>query len=118
MLCLRHPPNSLLSLSACLSICSYEQLLVASEQLADQLRASSSLPASSSRDGPRIGVYAEPSPGYVAGTWAAWMAGGIAVPLSPSHPPQELQYVMQDAGVSTVSSGQFKGDQWQGGGLT
>jgi len=41
---------------------------------------------------------------YVASTWAAWMCGGIAVPLATSHPAQELQYVLEDAGVSAVSS--------------
>ncbi|KAF6260638.1 hypothetical protein COO60DRAFT_1684228 [Scenedesmus sp. NREL 46B-D3] len=39
---------------------------------------------------------------YVAATWATWMAGGVAVPLAVSHPPQELEYVIRDAGVSAV----------------
>jgi malonyl-CoA/methylmalonyl-CoA synthetase len=80
--------------------CSYEQLLTASEKLAEQL--ASSLPAARGTDGPRVGVYAEPGAGYVAATWATWMAGGIAVPLAVSHPSHELQYVLQDAGVSGV----------------
>lgn len=82
-------------------LCSYEQLLGASDKLASQL--SRVLPAATGADGPRIGVYAEPGPGYVAATWASWMAGGIAVPLAVSHPPEELQYVMEDAGISMVS---------------
>lgn len=89
-----HPPSR----GACLS--SYAHLLAASEKLAEQLIPA--LPASRGADGPRIGVYAEPGAGYVAATWASWMAGGIAVPLAVSHPPQELQYVLEDAGVSRV----------------
>jgi malonyl-CoA/methylmalonyl-CoA synthetase len=84
-----------------LPINSYAQLLSASEQLAGQL--SPSLPAARGVDGPRIGVYAEPGSDYVAATWASWLAGAIAVPLAVSHPPHELQYVMQDAGVCKVS---------------
>jgi hypothetical protein len=88
---------------------SYGQLLGASEALVSQLGPS--LPAAAAAasrgalDGPRIGVYAQPGPGYVASTWAAWMAGGIAVPLAVSHPPAELDYVLSDAGVSAVGGG-------------
>ena len=82
------------------SVSSYAHLLEASEKLAGQL--SPVLPATRGVDGPRIGVYAEPGAGCVAATWASWMAGGIAVPLAVSHPPQELQYVLEDAGVSRV----------------
>jgi acyl-CoA synthetase (AMP-forming)/AMP-acid ligase II len=39
---------------------------------------------------------------YVAATYAAWMAGAVAVPLAVSHPPQELDYVIRDAGISAV----------------
>jgi acyl-CoA synthetase (AMP-forming)/AMP-acid ligase II len=79
---------------------SYGQLIAASDKLVEQL--SSSLPAARGADGPRIGVYAEPGAEYVAATWATWKAGGIAVPLAVTHPPHELQYVMQDAGICKV----------------
>ncbi len=42
-----------------------------------------------------------------AGTLGIWQAGGIAVPLATSHPPPELDYVLQDAGLSAVS-----GSRW------
>jgi acyl-CoA synthetase (AMP-forming)/AMP-acid ligase II len=58
----------------------------------------------SNRDGPRVGIYAEPGMQYAAATWATWMAGGVAVPLAVSHPPHELDYVIRDAGISAVSS--------------
>ncbi|GFR49198.1 hypothetical protein Agub_g11223 [Astrephomene gubernaculifera] len=51
---------------------------------------------------PRVGLYAAPGPEYLAATWAVWQAGGIVVPLATSHPPSELSYVCQDAGVSAV----------------
>ena len=40
----------------------------------------------------------------MAGTWGTWLAGGVSVPLAVSHPPPELAYVIQDAGVSVVSA--------------
>mmetsp|Transcript_3414 Transcript_3414/g.7432 ORF Transcript_3414/g.7432 Transcript_3414/m.7432 type:complete len:561 (+) Transcript_3414:101-1783(+) len=51
---------------------------------------------------PRIGVYATPGVEYLAATWAVWQAGGIVVPLATSHPPAELAYCFQDAGLSAV----------------
>ena len=47
----------------------------------------------------------EQAPGaeYLAGTLAIWRAGGIVVPLATSHPPRELTYVLEDAGISAVS---------------
>src|SRR5436309_9506897 len=36
---------------------------------------------------------------YVATQWGIWRAGGVAVPLATSHPPPELEYVIQDADV-------------------
>jgi malonyl-CoA/methylmalonyl-CoA synthetase len=34
---------------------------------------------------------------HVVVQWAIWRAGGIAVPLAPSHPPREVAYVLDDA---------------------
>jgi len=34
--------------------------------------------------------------------WGIWRAGGVAVPLAVSHPPAELEYVIQDAEASIV----------------
>ena len=39
---------------------------------------------------------------WVATQWGIWCAGGIAVPLSPLHPPPELEYVITDADADIV----------------
>ena len=39
---------------------------------------------------------------YVVGTWATWMAKCVAVPLALSHPPKEIEYVLDDANVSII----------------
>ncbi|MEW5300790.1 MAG: hypothetical protein WDW38_005288 [Sanguina aurantia] len=81
----------------------YETLLDASQQLHRKIAPLLPLhAAASSGPPPRIGLYAAPGPEFVAGTWAIWQAGGIVVPLATSHPPKELSYVFQDAGLSTV----------------
>jgi non-ribosomal peptide synthetase component F len=53
---------------------------------------------------PRVGLYAAPGAEYLAGTLAIWQAGGIVVPLATSHPQRELEYVLQDAGISAVGA--------------
>ncbi|GIL75510.1 hypothetical protein Vretifemale_5226 [Volvox reticuliferus] len=91
-------------------IYSYENLLTAAEvisaELGKKLR-NSAVRAKPNGTGvpdrpPRVGLYAAPGPEYLAATWAVWQAGGIVVPLATSHPPPELSYVCQDAGVSAV----------------
>ncbi|MDQ3522827.1 MAG: acyl-CoA synthetase [Gemmatimonadota bacterium] len=39
---------------------------------------------------------------YVVAQWGIWRAGGIAVPLAVSHPPAELEYVIQDGDAAIV----------------
>ncbi|KAK8720176.1 hypothetical protein OTU49_013531 [Cherax quadricarinatus] len=39
---------------------------------------------------------------YVITLWAAWMAGHVAVPLSPKHPSSELEYFVQDSEASII----------------
>ncbi|EFN59012.1 hypothetical protein CHLNCDRAFT_29462 [Chlorella variabilis] len=58
--------------------------------------------ASTRRDGPRVALFCDPGVDYVAGMYAAWMHGGIAVPLAAQHPDRELSYVLEDAECSTV----------------
>lgn len=41
-------------------------------------------------------VLAESGPDYVVATWATWLSGRVAVPLSPSHPNKELEYFIQN----------------------
>jgi malonyl-CoA/methylmalonyl-CoA synthetase len=50
----------------------------------------------------RVAFLTAPGFGYVATQWGIWRSGGIAVPLATSHPPPELDYVIQDADASIV----------------
>jgi malonyl-CoA/methylmalonyl-CoA synthetase len=50
----------------------------------------------------RVAFLAPPGWHYVAVQWGVWRAGGIAVPLAVSHPPAELEYVVQDADADIV----------------
>jgi malonyl-CoA/methylmalonyl-CoA synthetase len=50
----------------------------------------------------RVAFLAPPGGEYVAVQWGVWRAGGIAVPLAVSHPPAELEYVVQDADAEIV----------------
>lgn len=52
--------------------------------------------------GARIGFIIPPSFSYVAVQWGIWSAGGIAVPLPVMYPKSELEYIVQDCGISTV----------------
>jgi len=52
----------------------------------------------------RVAFLCPPGINYVATQWAIWQAGGIAVPLCTVHPPNELQYVVQDSAASIVVS--------------
>lgn len=55
-----------------------------------------------SLNGARIGIMSNPSAEFVAGIWATWISGAVAVPLALSHPETEILYVMNDADVSFV----------------
>ncbi len=50
----------------------------------------------------RVGYLMSPGFEYVVTQWAIWRAGGIAVPLCPTHPPPELEYVIDDADVEVL----------------
>jgi malonyl-CoA/methylmalonyl-CoA synthetase len=50
----------------------------------------------------RIPFLVEPGFDYVATALGIWRAGGIAVPLATSHPPPELEYVLDDADPDSV----------------
>jgi len=38
----------------------------------------------------------------VIANWAAWLCGGVAVPLCNSHPLEEQQYFLEDAGAAIL----------------
>ena len=52
--------------------------------------------------GARVCILCPNDMSYVVSQWAVWMAGGVAVPLSPSHPSSELEYFISDSGSSLV----------------
>jgi malonyl-CoA/methylmalonyl-CoA synthetase len=76
---------------------SYRQLLDASGRVASFL-------LDGSRDLEELPVAFLVPPGfqYVALQWGIWRAGGIAVPLSLSHPRPELEYVLDDTAPAAV----------------
>jgi malonyl-CoA/methylmalonyl-CoA synthetase len=76
---------------------SYAELLRASEEVARVLLAG----AGDLEEG-RVAFLVPPSFRHVAIQWGIWRAGGIAVPLALSHPPRELDYVLEDAGARFV----------------
>ncbi|XP_078439237.1 AMP-dependent synthetase and ligase family protein isoform X2 [Wolffia australiana] len=99
---------------------SYAQLISSSRSIADLLcnrdltqpshgstiAMSSQQEQQKSRDlqGARIGIIAKPSAEFVAGIFATWLSGGVAVPLAISYPESELLHVMNDSDVSVVLS--------------
>lgn len=70
----------------------YADLLDASGRVAAAL-----LDGAADLDEARVAFLAPPGWEYAVVQWGIWRAGGIAVPLAVSHPPAELEYVVQDA---------------------
>ncbi len=69
----------------------YADLLRAATQWRDRLAQARC------RAGDRIAFLAPPGRSYVAALLGIWARRAIAVPLAPSHPPRELDYVLDDA---------------------
>jgi malonyl-CoA/methylmalonyl-CoA synthetase len=74
---------------------------------ADLLDASSRVAAGLLRgardlDEARVAFLVPPGFDWVAVQWGIWRAGGIAVPLAPSHPRPELDHVIDDEEVASV----------------
>lgn len=74
----------------------YADLLEAARQVAASLRNVGV------RDGVRVVALLPPGFSYVALQWGTWLAGGIAVPLAPSHPDPEISYVLGDSGAAVA----------------
>lgn len=53
-------------------------------------------------DGRRVAVLAEPGHRFVIAAFGAWRAGGVLLPLLPSHPEPELRYLLDDAGADVI----------------
>ncbi|MEQ1855197.1 MAG: acyl-CoA synthetase [Longimicrobiales bacterium] len=76
---------------------SYAELTHASESVANKLLA-----GRSDLEGDRICFLVPPGWAYATVQWGIWRAGGIAVPMAVSHPPAELEHVLDDAGAAAV----------------
>jgi len=74
----------------------YGVILGAAVHLAEALQAQGRV------EGERVALMSPPGVEFVVGTWACWLSSAICVPLALSHPPAELEYVLQDASVVTV----------------
>src|SRR5205814_852859 len=82
----------------------YRELLETSARIAASLLAG----AADLNEAP-VAFLALPGFGYVAAQWGIWRAGGIAVPLSPLHPPPELAYVLDHSvATSVIDAAEFE----------
>ena len=54
--------------------------------------------------GGRVAFLARPGVDYVRTLLGTWEAGGIAVPLCVSHPPDELSYAITESDACVVTS--------------
>jgi malonyl-CoA/methylmalonyl-CoA synthetase len=52
--------------------------------------------------GERVGLFLSPGAEFLACFFGVLRAGGVAVVLSPAHPPPETRYLCEDAGVRRV----------------
>jgi malonyl-CoA/methylmalonyl-CoA synthetase len=75
----------------------YAGLLAQSERAADRL-----LGDELDLREARIAFLCSPGVGYAVAQWGIWRAGGIAVPLCTTHPPPELDYVIEDSEASLL----------------
>ncbi len=75
----------------------FRELLAASQSVASAL-----LRDTVDLNEQRVAFLIPPGFQYVAVQWGIWRAGGLAVPVSVSHPPPELEYVIADADAELV----------------
>ena len=75
----------------------YRDVLEASARIAGALLASQG----DLREA-RVAFLTPPGFDYVTTMWGIWRAGGIAVPLCVSHPPPELEYVIEDSDAALM----------------
>jgi malonyl-CoA/methylmalonyl-CoA synthetase len=76
---------------------SYADLVATSQAVATRLLGGRTGLAES-----RVCFLVPPGWAYVAVQWGIWRAGGVAVPMATSHPPAELEHVLDDARPDVV----------------
>lgn len=81
---------------------SYGELLARARGLANSLRERGIQPGES------VGIYLDKRVEYLVAILGIWLAGGGYVPLDPNHPPSHLDFIIQDAAISTVVVGTAK----------
>ncbi|CAH0479639.1 unnamed protein product [Peronospora belbahrii] len=57
---------------------------------------------SKNNEQPRVALLAARNASYLIIQWAIWLAVGIAVPLHPAHPADEMDYVVSDSGTALL----------------
>ena len=76
---------------------SYRELDAAVEQVAGYLQQHCQI-----GKGQRVAIYAQNCPQYVIAFYAILRVGGVVVPVNPMNLTEEVRYVLEDAGCSTV----------------
>ncbi|KAG3179904.1 Acyl-CoA synthetase family member 3 [Phytophthora cactorum] len=51
---------------------------------------------------PRVALLGARGASYLIIQWAIWLAGGVAVPLHPAHPADEMDYIVSDSGATLL----------------
>jgi len=75
----------------------YDSLVLKSRQMAAAL-----LREKADLQGERVAFLLPPGANYICLQWAVWLVGGVAVPLSPTHPYPEHNRVVQDSGAEII----------------
>src|SRR5262249_40779656 len=76
---------------------SYEKLHAQSRWLAQRLQEEFHI-----RPGDRVGLWLKNSPEFISAVFGALGAGGVVVPLNNFLKPDEISYILADAGATTL----------------
>ena len=74
----------------------FDELALRAERVAHRLGGTAGL------GGTHVALLATPDADWVASLLGIWLAGGVAVPLSPQYPGRELAWFCDDAAVQTA----------------